>query len=74
MFTRAPIRIDEQADQILRLYGPEIPNENRRWLQQVVNYRKNLFSRIRLAVTRKTKYISFNMGVKIRMQILLGNR
>jgi len=71
---KAKISIAQQAVTVLGFYSEEMPEESRKWLLRVASYRKSIFSRLSLACTRKTKYISYNMGFKLRMTILFGNR
>ena len=61
--------IDSQAEQILKIYGSRIGKEEKR-----CGYRRNLFTRLELAASFKTRYMNKNTAVKLRMAILLGNR
>lgn len=74
IFTKSQVTIDEQAKEILRIYGNYISNDKKEWLKKVINYRKNLFTRISLACCHKTKYITVSISLKNRLSILLGNR
>lgn len=74
IFNKANITIDEQTNEILRIYDEKIPIENKKWLVKVGMYRKNILNRVSLAFSLKTKYISKNMSLKIRLAILFGNR
>ncbi len=74
IFKKAEIGIDEQANEILSIYQEDIPQENAAFLKEVADYRKNLLSRIRLAFSGKTHYISTNMSFSTRASILLKNR
>lgn len=71
---REPVSIAEQASGLLENYSADIPYEKQEWLIKVANYKKRIISRIHLACSQRTKYINRNMGIKIRMSILLGNR
>ena len=66
--------IAEQAEQILRLYGADLPEDRKRWLEAVRDYNNSFWNRGKLACSRQTKYVNFNMGLKLRLSILLGNR
>lgn len=66
--------IAEQANEILLLYSENISEEKRQWLEVVSQYKKSIYHRVKLAFSTKTKYISKNMGIKLRVSILLGNR
>lgn len=68
------ITLDEQAVEILRLYGDLMPEENRIWMDKVAHYRDSFVSRCLLAFSTKPHYITRNMGLKLRLAILLGNR
>ena len=72
--TREKNGIDSQAEQILKIYGSRIGKEEKRWLEKISGYRRNLFTRLELAASFKTRYMNKNMAVKLRMAILLGNR
>ena len=72
--TREKNGIDSQAEQILKIYGSRIGKEEKRWLEKISGYRRNLFTRLGLAASFKTRYMNKNMAVKLRMTILLGNR
>lgn len=69
-----PILISSQAESILLNYQGQLPTDKKIWLQKVAHYRDCLLNRIQLACTLKTHYINTNMGVKLRLSILLGNR
>lgn len=71
---KADISIADQSNEILKLYGHMMTEENQKWLKRVSEYRNSLYTRASLACTRKTKYITANMAFKLRMAILLGNR
>lgn len=71
---RERVSIADQSMNILEGYSNYISEENRLWLETVSSYKKSLYNRIRLATTRKTHYINKNMGIKIRLSIILGNR
>lgn len=68
------VSIAEQAMLLLQQHGEQIVEDKRLWLMTISCYRKNALSRIRLAISRKTKYANVNMGLKLRLTILLGNR
>ena len=72
--TKQRVSIASQAKSILKLYGEDMSKEKKQWLDSVAEYRKNIFTRIKLAFSFKTRYINFNMGLKNRLSILFGNR
>lgn len=74
IFTKSKITLDEQVKEILNIYGNNITSDNRKWLENIANYRKNIFTRISFACSTKPKYISKNMAIKYRLSILFGNR
>ena len=59
--------IDSQAEQILKIYGSRIGKRRKRWLEKISGYRRNLFTRLGLAASFKTRYMNKNMAVKLRM-------
>lgn len=71
---RPKISIAEQASEILRLYEKEISSDKAEWLMKISSYRSSWISRMSLAFTRKTIYMNINLGIKLRLSILLGNR
>lgn len=66
--------IAEQANEILNLYGKEIDLDKEKWLKKICNYRDSIRNRVTLACSRKTRYMNRNMGLKLRLSILLANR
>lgn len=72
--TKEKVSIAVQAQQILQLYGEELSRDKHAWLTMLSRYDRNLGSRLRLACSRKTRYASRNMALKLRLSILLGNR
>ena len=71
-----PIRVSiaEQANDILECYGSIISEEKKNWLKVISLYRKSLFTRMSLALTKKTKYSSLNSSIRNRLTILFGKR
>lgn len=74
IITRPPVSIADQAMEIIRIYGQDICSEKKEWLTKVGLYRSSFFTRLSLATSGKTKYINYNMGAKLRLSILMGNR
>lgn len=72
--TREEISIAEQARVILDAYSDMMSEENKKCLKRIASYRDNIWKRISLACTKKTRYSSRNMALKFRFSILLGNR
>lgn len=68
------ISIADQADELLRIYKDEIDEHRCTWLRKVASYKKNIVTRGALACSRRTKYMNRNMGLKLRLSILFGNR
>ena len=68
------VSIAEQAEEIVKIYGDNISEEKRIWLTRISRYKHGMNSRVCLACSHKTKYMNFNMGMKLRLAILLGNR
>lgn len=74
MTVKPKFTVAQQAAEILAAYKSEMPPQNASWLKKVSEYSSSIFNRILLACSRKTKYISKNMGLTLRIAILLGNR
>lgn len=68
------VGISVQAETVLKNFAAVISDENKAWLQLVSEYRQSVFRRINLAHSGQMKFVSMNMGMKIRLSILLGNR
>lgn len=66
--------IANQASELLRLYRDDLKSDNSEWLEIVSKYPDKLSCRIKLALSKKTKYINKNNGFKLRVAIFLGNR
>lgn len=69
-----PIGISGQANSILSNYADYLDVGKRKWLCAVANYRHGIINRFKLAFSSRTKYINRNIGIKLRLSILLGNR
>ena len=74
IFTKDTISIALTAETILSKYEKDMPEDCVKWYRQVLNYRKSIINRIRLASSMKTQYINLNWSITIRLKILLGNR
>lgn len=74
IFTKEKISIEEQSRDILNSYFFNLCENNRRDLEEISHYRNSIMTRYRLATNRRLKFINWNMSIKIRMSILLGNR
>lgn len=71
---RPKISIADMAQSIVD-QNPQNPDpEKFLFLQQVAGYRKNFFTALKLACSRKPTYNSRNMAVTMRLAILLRNR
>lgn len=68
------IGIADQAQSICNLYENELSADKYRWMKKISCYREKRWNRIRLAFSLRTRYVNYNMGLKIRLSILLGNR
>ncbi len=73
MTTRYKVSISDQTREILEIYQNDVVSEKKEWLSHVAEYKRSFWSRVLLACSRKTKYSSMNMAIKIRIAILLGN-
>lgn len=68
------VGIAEQANEVLKLYRDDISDDKAKWLKKVSSYKASYLSRVTLAFSRKTNYMNRNMGLKLRLSILFGNR
>ena len=66
--------ISEQSKEILDIYFNRMEPETRQWLEKIAAYKSNVWNRAGLAISKKTRYANFNLGLKNRLAILLGNR
>lgn len=69
-----PIYISDQAESILMAHQEQLPEDKKLWLQKVTCYRDSLLNRVQLAFSLRTRYSNTNIGIKLRLSILLGNR
>ena len=74
IFRKPKVSIAQQANEILRIYRGDISAEKIKWLTKISKYKLNYLNRILLAFSCKTKYMNVNMGLKLRLSIMLGNR
>ena len=68
------VSIQDQAEAILDRYEDVILSKNMKLLKQVASYKKSFMSRLKLALSRKTRYVNWNKCITLRLSILLGNR
>ena len=73
-FKPQTVSIADQANEVLEKYGDYIDFKEKNELRRVVEYRKTLISRLLLACTLKIHYLSFSIGFRNRLAILLGNK
>lgn len=66
--------IAEQAKSVLETYGDVLDKKALPWIEKIANYKESLMNRIKLAITKKTCYANWNLSLKVRLAILLGNR
>ena len=74
IFRKQEVSIQVQAKEILDIYENIMPGKEKEFVKIVSEYNRNLFTRIALSISRKTKYITKNMAFTIRMSIFLGKR
>lgn len=72
--TKEKVSISQQAEQILNLYKPELPDAKIRWLTKIQKYNDSVINRFFLATSLRTRYMNWNMALKLRLSILFGNR
>lgn len=72
--TTPKVTVDAQAMEVLTRYESLMSPESLVWLRRVAGYRKSLYSRIRLAFSRKTRYVQKNRAIVLRLALLWGNR
>lgn len=66
--------ISEQATEISDILNGELSTEYVNWLNRLSVYKQSILNRIRLAISRKTRYMNLNSSIKNRLSIILGNR
>lgn len=71
---KAAITIAEQAQSVLDAYPLLSDNAQCRWLKQLAALPTSLPARISVACAGKTRYISLEKSLTLRLAILLGNR
>ena len=67
-----PVTVSQQAECLLEQYTDIAKSEHIIWLQKLANIR--LLGRIRVACSGKTRYVSVNKSITLRLALLLGNR
>lgn len=72
--TKSKVSIAEQSSELMILYGKYMTNDKIYWLRKVADYKNSFWSRCQLAMSRKIRFINRNMGITLRLAILLGNR
>ena len=68
------ISIAEQSQTLLFLYEDEIKERHANWLRKISRYKKTIVSQLLLSLSNRTRYMNLNMGIKLRLSILFGNR
>ena len=71
---KEPVGIAKQAAEIIRIYGNVLPKHSIDWLKIIQNYNSSFINQTKLAFSKRTKYINRNMGLKMRLSIILGHR
>lgn len=74
IMTKPDITVSEQASEVLHNYKKDMNDNKRKWLIVLDRTNKSLLYRIKVACSKKTVYINWNMGLKNRIALLLGNR
>ena len=69
-----PVSIADQAESLISNYKEDMDENVLKWIYSVADYPTKLKSRIGVSLSPKVRYINFNMGLKNRVAILLGNR
>lgn len=68
------VSIAEQSQTLLLLYENDIKENQLNWLKAISRYKKTVVSRLMLSLSNRTHYMNMNMGLKLRLSILFGNR
>lgn len=68
------ISIAEQAQTLLLLYEDDINERQANWIERISCYKKSMISQLMLSFSTRTHYMNLNMGIKLRLSILFGNR
>ncbi len=68
------ISIAEQALEIKRIYEQDIPLNNIVFIDNVINYKKTLKTRMKMINNNNIHYQSKNMEITMKLKILFGNR
>lgn len=66
------IGIKEELSGIKNIYGDEIGDMEKEWINTIICYKDSIKNKIKLAFSSKTKFISTNMRWTIRFKILNG--
>ncbi len=68
------VSISEQAFDIVKRFDALISEENKLFLQRIVSYKDSFISRLYIAFSFKTKYVSWKSNIYIRLGLLFGKR
>lgn len=66
--------LDKMAAAVCRNYEAVSDQKKLQWLKDVSRYRESAFRAARLALDRKPSFNTWNMGITLRLAILLRNR
>ena len=72
VFKSCPVTVAQQTECLLRQYPETGTPAERAWLQKLTD--TSLFGRLKIACSRKTRYVSKNKSVTLRLALLMGNR
>lgn len=66
--------IADQAYCALTEYSGYMTETAKKWLERVAEYKTTVFERVKLGLSRKTKYQSLSTAFTLRLGIILGNK
>ena len=66
--------ISEQAYSAVTAYSGYMTENAKRWLEEVAEYKKSVFERLKLGLSPKTRYQSLSTAFTLRLGIMLGNK
>lgn len=67
------VGIVDELVELRKIYSDKIGSKEKKWIDEIINYKKGCFSKYILAFSNKPSFTSVNMRVTIGLKILLEN-
>lgn len=67
------VGVSDEMQDLKRIYTDKLGLEQKKWIDTIINYKRNFGTRCKLAFSRQTNFTSCNMRVTIALKIIFGN-